>query len=162
MWVVLISAAALTAPLPGCIDHPATGPTAASQLSVEAELVQLRQRVGDLRTAVRMAGRLTPALEQELASITKGIETWQARSGRHDISFRQETHAHPVQAGGNGKPALAPRGGGGGTCTPCPLIIESIGGGLVCFLHYEGPCPRPGDIVGRICAYTCISLYVIS
>ncbi len=150
MWVALISAAALAAPLPGCVDRQVTEPTSTAQWSVEAELAQLKQRVGDLRAAVQVAGRLTPGLQQELASITKSIKNWQARSGRKDINVTQMTHPHPGQ---DGTLALAPRGSGGGACAHCPPIIVS--GGQVCFLQSEGSCPGPFG-AGRICVYSCI------
>jgi hypothetical protein len=142
-----LAAVMIGAAIVGCSGESHTGPT---ELSVDGELAQLRQRIGDLTVAVQAAGRMTPELQAEVLSIQEGVEHWQARSGRHDISVTRSVRRTP-EAGSSSVSAAQRGDPNPGSCPTCPTI--TVMNGHVCFLVSYG-C-NPGQIISHWCEYVC-------
>lgn len=136
-------AVALTVAMSGCFDEPAAPTTP------DAELHRLTQRVLKLRDEVAATGEITAAQRLELSLLARDVKTWQAQTGRTDISVSNSKPSSGSVA------AVAPGGGGPRTCAPCPRTTYKAG--QACFLVSEEACPQPGDLVGRVCIYQCFS-----
>lgn len=134
---------ALVGTLAGCSEQ------SSSPAVDDAELNRLVQRTLDLREAVTAAGRMTPELRRELSVLTQDVNSWQARTGRTDISVSSSRHTREGST-----VATAPTGDEPTGCTPCPLIRNMFG--KVCFLIDEGPCKD--EFIAKVCGYICLDL----
>lgn len=159
-WMTLI-AGALAISLGGCSDEQPSEPpmTVRAQMSArtagisraeaDKELALLMERTEKLKAQVVKAGKMSPDLRREVEVLAKDIASWQARTGRKDISAVKTTHTMSRK-----------NDGGGPSCGECPGY--TLEGDEICFLLDDQGCvpSEPDDdlIIGPVCVYLCITM----